>query len=197
MEMELISGEDAGINPGSINQHPVPNRALSMESSISLFNYIKEGSAISSVAILLVSSLGSTIIIVPYSIKDLGISLGVLLLVLASLINYFASYCLILVSDRTGRITYKGLGDELFGSKYGVFFEIFMIIACYLRMLLDFISLVSIFAYLLEKSSPSWFWVWYLSGLYITLGVIVGLAMLCLKEGFYIEESKYISPLLV
>jgi amino acid permease len=162
MEMELISGEDASIHLTSINQSPVLNRALSTTSNTSLFNYIKEGSAISSVTILLASSLGSNIIVIPNSIRELGIYLGLLILLLALFINYFASYCLILVSHRTGRITYKGLGDELFGNRYGAVFEVLSILACYFRMILYFIHLAKIFAYSFDRPLLSWAWVWYL-----------------------------------
>lgn len=162
MEKDLISGEDAGFPRPSINQGTGLNRRSSIRTNASVFNYIKEGSAISSVTILLASSLGSTIIIVPNCIYDLGVYLGLFLLLLALFINYFASYCLILISHRTGRITYKGLGDELFGNKYGAVFEILMILACYFRMILYLIHLGKILSYGFDDGAPSEAWFWYI-----------------------------------
>jgi amino acid permease len=162
MELDLISGGDPGASRVSINQ----GKGLILKSSIntnaSVFNYIKEGSAISSVTILLASSIGSTIIIVPNSILELGLYLGLVLLLVALFINYFASYCLILISHRTGRITYKGLGDELFGSKYGAAFEVLMILACYIRMILYLIHLGKIFAFGFKDGVESQSWFWYI-----------------------------------
>jgi amino acid permease len=128
----------------------------------SFFGYIKEGSSTSSVSILLSSSLGSTIVQVPLCIYELGLYLGVFLLLLSMLINCFTSYCLILVSDKTGCITYKGIGDALFGAKYGILFESIMVISCYLKIMMYLILLGSIIAHNFESGVEAKHVVWYM-----------------------------------
>jgi amino acid permease len=132
-----------------------------LEPKTSLFNWIEEGSSLSAITILLASSFGATIVLVPNSIYDLGIYFGVFLLLLAMLINLFSSYCLIVVSERTGIITYKGLGDTLYSCKHGILFEVLMVISCFNKVVLYIIHLGKIIAFNFSGyiSAP---WIWYL-----------------------------------
>lgn len=132
-----------------------------LEPKESLFDYIKEGSSFSAITILLASSLGTTIVLVPQSIYDLGIYFGVFLLLLAMGINVFSSYCLILVSERTGIITYKGLGDTLYCWKQGTLFELLMVISCFFKVVLYIIHLGNIMAFNFS-GFISTAWIWYL-----------------------------------
>jgi amino acid permease len=127
----------------------------------SKLNYIRAGSPISTVTILLASCIGPSMLVVPECIYDLGIYLGLALLLLALFINCFATYCLILASEKTGRITYKGLGDVLYGRKYGTLFEILMVLACYLRITLFLIRLGSMIAHKFSSGVESQPWIWY------------------------------------
>lgn len=130
--------------------------------SKSAFNYIKEGSSVSSITILLASSLGSTMVIVSQCIYDMGFFLAVFLLLLTMAINYFACYCLIRVSDKTGMITYKGLGDTLYGNKYGTVFEVSMVLASFIKVVVYVILMGTIIAHNFDSGIKSRHVFWYI-----------------------------------
>lgn len=160
MELKVISGEyntRTSATASSINLRL--NTIQYSPKSIS--DYIKRGSTISAITILLASSLGPRFVLVPQSIYDLGIYFGIVLLLLAMAVNVFSSYCLIIVSEKTGLITYKGLGDNLYSSGRGTLFEILMVISCFFRVVVHLIHLGNILALnfggIMAKA-----WIWYL-----------------------------------
>ena len=163
MELDTISADgtfDSRHTQSCSKLMPATSKYF-LEPKESLFDYIKEGSSFSAITILLASSLGTTIVLVPQSIYDLGIYFGVFLLLIAMTINVFSSYCLILVTEMTGMIPYKGLGDTLYCWRRGIVFELLMVISCFIKVVLYIIHLGNILAFNFYGfiSAP---WMWYL-----------------------------------
>ena len=101
------------------------------ESAKSITASYKAGSIKSSVSLIMASALGCGFIYIPYAMYITGLYLGILILFFTFLCTFFASYCLIQASIKTSRVSYYGLGDYLFGWKYGSIVEMAVVIECY------------------------------------------------------------------
>jgi amino acid permease len=82
--------------------------------------------------LIISSSLGVGALSIPYMIHLTGLILGIFYIILGLIITCYAVYCLIEVSKVTGRYTFYGIGEYLYGNIFGKLCEASLCLSCYI-----------------------------------------------------------------
>lgn len=112
------------LSPCSPRQQQEPNP--NMPSSYT--NKTRSGT----VYLIISSSLGVGVLSIPYMLYLTGLILGIFYIILGLLITCFAVYCLLEVSQVTGRYTFYGIGEYLYGNIFGKLCEASLCLSCYI-----------------------------------------------------------------
>ena len=82
--------------------------------------------------LLISSSLSMALMHISYTVRRLGMILGLMNILLGMFLAYFSCYCLIEVSHKLSRISYYGIGEKLWSRRFGKIAQMCMVISCYL-----------------------------------------------------------------
>lgn len=80
---------------------------------------------------ILASTIGAGILSLPYAINLSGLYEGLIIFILGMIVSLYTCQLLVLAADKTGKLTYESIGNELYGPKMRTFAEVNMIINNY------------------------------------------------------------------
>ena len=112
----------------SPKQKEEQNQNMPSSYTIAYTNKTRSGS----IYLIISSSLGVGVLSIPYMIHLTGLILGIFYIILGLLITCFAVYCLVEVSKVTGRYTFYGIGECLYGNIFGKLCEASLCLSCYI-----------------------------------------------------------------
>lgn len=114
------------------------NHALPSSYTLAYTNKTRSGT----IYLIISSSLGVGVLSIPYMLHLTGLILGIFYIILGLLITCFAVYCLLEVSKVTGRYTFYGIGEYLYGNIFGKLCEASLCLSCYIIFLyyIDFLG---------------------------------------------------------
>lgn len=110
------------------------------------------GSLKGSVFTTIASTVGAGILSLPYAIKIGGLYFGIVMFIVCMLISLYTCILLVTCAEKSGQMTYEGIGAYAYGNWMGKVAEINMIVNNYFTVI-AYIVLVS--AYADTKSIPS------------------------------------------
>lgn len=82
--------------------------------------------------LLISSSLSIGFLNISFAMKELGIFIGLINLLMGIFLTYFSCYCLIEVSHKILRISYYGIGEKLLNRKFGITVQMCLVMSCYI-----------------------------------------------------------------
>lgn len=133
-----------------------------------------------SIMTILASTVGAGILSLPYAINLAGLYEGIVIFILGMIVSLYTCQLLVLSAEKTGKLTYESIGNELFGPRMRVFAEINMIVnnygtvIAYIVLLKDLIPnslhLFGVKSAILENS--------YMWGTLITMGIVYPLSLM-------------------
>lgn len=139
----------------------------------------KAGGMTGSVFTILASTVGAGVLSLPYAINLSGLYLGIGLFIFGMIVALYSCQLLVLAAEKTGKLTYESIAEELYGPGMRKFAEINMIISNYgtiigyILLLKDLIpnafALFGVDHFLLRSS--------YLWGSLITMGLVYPLSL--------------------
>ncbi|OMJ86424.1 hypothetical protein SteCoe_12087 [Stentor coeruleus] len=80
---------------------------------------------------ILASTVGAGILSLPYVVNISGLYQGIILFILGMIVSLYTCQLLVLAAEKTGKLTYESIGNELYGHKMRTFAEVNMIINNY------------------------------------------------------------------
>ena len=140
----------------------------------------KAGGLNSSTFSVYASTVGAGILSLPYAMNLSGLYQGIVILMMGMSLSLYTSYLLVLVAEKTKKLTYQSIGMELYGLKMQTFCEMIMIMTNYGTMtgcivilkdiIPELLTLLEIESDLLQSS--------YLWGILITTLIIYPLSLM-------------------
>ena len=84
-----------------------------------------------SILTILASTVGAGILSLPYAVNISGLYQAIVLFVLGLIVSLYTCQLLVISAEKTGKLTYESIGQELFGPRMRTFCEVNMIINNY------------------------------------------------------------------
>lgn len=96
-----------------------------------LSHKFRAGGLQGSIFTILASTVGAGILSLPYTVNLSGLYQGIVLFTLGMIVSLYTCQLLVIAAEKTGKLTYESIGDELYGPKMKTFAEVNMIINNY------------------------------------------------------------------
>ena len=106
-------------------------RYLMSSPSKYLSHKFRAGGLQGSIFTILASTVGAGILSLPYAVNLSGLYQGIVLFVLGLIVSLYTCQLLVIAAEKTGKLTYESIAQELFGPKMRTFAEMNMIINNY------------------------------------------------------------------
>ena len=109
---------------------PSGNKLLYLLASPSRYiqRKFKAGGLWGSIFTIMASTVGAGILSLPYAFNLSGLYQGILIFTLGMVVSLYTCQLLVIAAEKTGKLTYESIGNELYGPKMRTFCEVNMII---------------------------------------------------------------------